>query len=302
MEIKKAAICGMGALGAMYGSIISKAGGDVVFVMDDERFARERSRARYINGVRCELPTVRAAEAERADLLIVAVKSPGLPSALDTVERCVGEGTVIMSVLNGITSEKTIAARFGAEHMIYAVAQGTDAVMLDGELRFSKVGELRVGAFDGGMSENLDRVCEYLGRVSIPCVREEDIMRRMWGKFMFNVGLNQSCMIFGTNYGGCADPSGVPYMLMVSAMREVIAVARCEGIDIGEETLREYVGVLSGLTPEAMPSMRQDRIMRRPSEVEMFAGTVIKLAEKHMLTVPVNDYFYRRIKEIEAEY
>lgn len=302
MVIKKTAICGMGALGAMYGSRIADAGGDVRFVMDGAHFARESARQHFINGARRELPIMLGRESMPCDLVIVAVKSPSLGSALDVIEPSVGEKTVIMSVLNGITSEETIAARYGAEHMIYTVAQGTDAVMLDGALRFSTVGELRIGARSARQEENLDAVSEFLARVGIPFVREADIMRRMWGKFMFNVGLNQSCMVYETNYGGCADSSGEPYMIMVAAMREVIAVARCEGIDIGEETLSEYVRMLGGLTPDAMPSMRQDRIMRRPSEVEMFSGTVASLAKKHGIYVPVNEYLYRRIKEIESEY
>ena len=48
--------------------------------------------------------------------------------------------------------------------------------------------------------------------------------------------------------------------------------------------------------------MRQDGIARRQSEVEFFAGTVIRMAERHRLNVPVNRELYRRIKEMEAGY
>ena len=48
--------------------------------------------------------------------------------------------------------------------------------------------------------------------------------------------------------------------------------------------------------------MGQDRINRKPSEVELFAGTVMRLAEKHGLYVPVNRFLYERVQEIEKEY
>lgn len=48
--------------------------------------------------------------------------------------------------------------------------------------------------------------------------------------------------------------------------------------------------------------MGQDRLNRRPSEVELFAGTVRRLAARHGLVVPANDFLYERAKEIEAEY
>ena len=48
--------------------------------------------------------------------------------------------------------------------------------------------------------------------------------------------------------------------------------------------------------------MRQDGLSHRYSEVEMFAGTVIKKAGKYRLEVPVNQMLYRKVKEMEASY
>ena len=48
--------------------------------------------------------------------------------------------------------------------------------------------------------------------------------------------------------------------------------------------------------------MAQDRISRRLSEVEMFAGTVIPLGEKHGISTPVNRKLYEKILEIEKHY
>ena len=71
---------------------------------------------------------------------------------------------------------------------------------------------------------------------------------------------------------------------------------------VTQKDLREYVAVLDSLNPEAMPSMRQDGLARRPSEVEFFAGTVIRRAEVAGLDVPVNRELYRRIKGMESGY
>ena len=48
--------------------------------------------------------------------------------------------------------------------------------------------------------------------------------------------------------------------------------------------------------------MGQDRRNHRPSEVEMFAGTVIRLAREHGIPVPANQFLYRRVREIESRY
>ena len=119
---------------------------------------------------------------------------------------------------------------------------------------------------------------------------------------MLNVGINQVCMVCETGYGGATRPGSFELMLMVSAMREAKLVALAEGISLTEEDLVDYVELMRSLTPDSMPSMAQDRIRKKPSEVEIFSGTVRAIAAKHGILVPVNDYLYNKVKEIEAAY
>lgn len=48
--------------------------------------------------------------------------------------------------------------------------------------------------------------------------------------------------------------------------------------------------------------MRQDSKAHRKSEVELFSGTVRRLAQKHHIAVPVNDWLYETITEMERHY
>ena len=45
---------------------------------------------------------------------------------------------------------------------------------------------------------------------------------------------------------------------------------------------------------DRMPSMRQDVLAKRPTEVEQFAGVVRRLAQKHGMPTPANDFFYEK--------
>jgi len=71
---------------------------------------------------------------------------------------------------------------------------------------------------------------------------------------------------------------------------------------VTEDDLDEYLRLMDTLSPEGMPSMRQDGLARRPSEVELFSGTVLRLAAKHGLDTPVNAALYREIRAMEAQY
>ena len=98
------------------------------------------------------------------------------------------------------------------------------------------------------------------------------------------------------------EPESEAFMAMTAAMREVIVLAHLEGIDLGETDVAEYLALMRTLQPDAMPSMEQDRIRKKKTEVEIFAGTVKQLAKKHGIEVPAADFLYRRIREIEASY
>ena len=220
---------------------------------------------------------------------------------MEDMANCVDDHTIIMSVMNGIDSEEILEKRFGREKLIYTVAQGMDAMKSGENLRFTQMGELHIGARYEEQKENVDAVQAYFEEIHMPYVREEDIMYRLWSKFMLNVCINQCCMAFNTNYHGCLIP-GEANRTMISAMREVVALANSEKIPLKEQDLNMYVDILKTLSPTGIPSMQQDAVAHRPSEVEMFAGTVIRRAKEKNILVPVNEFLHERIREIEESW
>ena len=296
-------IIGLGALGMMYGRNLTEALGtdNVHFVMDEKRLEKASSQTFTVNGEKACFSFVSVSEATPADLVLVAVKYPGLESAIRDMSTSVGDDTVIMSVLNGISSEKIIAETYGNERLIYTVAQGMDATKFGSDLNYSSQGTLFIGYGEGTTGENIKAVEDLLVRANLSCKVEDDIMFRIWSKYMLNVGVNQTCMVYGTTYHGVLHDDE-PRMVLISAMREVIAVANAEGINLTEKDLNAYVELLTTLKGDLMPSMAQDRINRKPCEVDAFSGELIRLAKKHGVLVPVNEYLNRRAHEIEKEY
>lgn len=303
MEIKTVAIVGMGALGLLYGEAIAKACGSeaVRFVMDAERYERHKNDVYMINGVEQHFLLQGAAQAAPVDLVLVATKFSGLAQALEEMQGLVGEETAIISVLNGITSEELIAERFGAQHVLHCVALGMDAVREGTTLTYQHQGMLKIGCVDKALEPKLDAVCAFLQRCGLQYVREDDILHALWAKLLLNVGINQTCMVYETSYGGAlADEEARTSMF--AAMHEVIDVAQREGVNLTEEDFLACVKVLEGLAYAGLPSMRQDALAKRKSEVELFAGTILRLAKKYGLPTPVNQLYYDRIHEIEAQY
>lgn len=302
-EIQKIHIIGMGALGLLYGNMIIENGKNktVQYIMDKDRAQKYSGQEILCNESPKTFDIICEEDATPADLLIVAVKATGLKAAIRSMRNSIGPETVIISVLNGIDSEQMIGEEFGFENIIYSVAQGMDAMKFGNEFQFEHSGELRIGTTEKTNPYSYQRIKAFFDETKIAYTEEKNILQRLWIKFMLNVGINQVCMAYGITYGQ-ALAEGEPNRVMIAAMREVIALANAEGIPLTEKDLNNYIQILSGLNPDGMPSMAQDRVNKKNSEVESFAGTVIRLAQKHALYVPSNRYLFSRVKEIEASY
>lgn len=306
-EIKTSAIVGMGALGMMYGRVIQDHVGkdNFFFAMDKARFKKYNDKENILNGEPYMFSKRSEGNLIPVDLVIVSVKYPSLDEALDIIRPLIKEDTIIMSVMNGISSEEILADNFGKDHLIYTIGQGMDSMNIAGELKYTKMGHIHIGVpADASdiQKGNLRAVASFFEKIEMPYVLEDDIMYRMWAKFMLNVGINQTCMVFGAGYGSVIEDDSIEKAIFVGAMREVILVAEKEGIHLSEDDINSYIDLMATLAPDNTPSMAQDRINKKPSEVEAFAGTVRKLAAKHGINVPANDYLYKRVYEIEKEY
>lgn len=303
MKIDRISIVGMGALGTMFGGFFTEKLGkeNVEFIADGERIKRYKEEGVYSNGKPCDFNFVDGNEKGRpAELLIFAVKQTALDAAIKIVANKVSDNTIIISLLNGISSEEVISSAFGEDKVLYTIAEGMDAVKIGNQLTYTTMGYLWLGSksHDQAMTEKLNSVVELFDRTGFPYKIESDIMTRLWSKFMLNVGVNQVVMMYEGTYGTIQKEGGARDM-MTAAMKEVIGLAEKENINIGEDDFNYYLSLLDTLSPNNMPSMRQDGLQKRKSEVELFSGTVVRLGKKHNFPTPVNDQIYQRIREME---
>ncbi|MEH7277057.1 2-dehydropantoate 2-reductase, partial [Neobacillus vireti] len=154
MEIKKVSIIGLGALGILFGNHFAKRmpKDDVRIIADRERIEKYKKANVYCNGEPCDFHYVTPEDqCEPADLLIFTVKYEGLHDAIQAAKQHVGKDTIILSALNGITSEGIIGQAYGMDKILYSVAQGMDAVKVGNKLTYDHMGMLCFGDQKPGM-------------------------------------------------------------------------------------------------------------------------------------------------------
>ena len=305
MEIENVSIIGLGALGVLFGNQLSKnmPKANLRIIADSERISKYRAENIYCNGERCDFNYITPEErCAPSDLLIIAVKYNDLPTAIKAAENQVGPETVILSLLNGISSEGLIGEAFGMDKVLYSVAQGMDAVKLGSRLTYENMGMICFGGDSSTSSrEKAEAVRRFFVKTALPHELVDDMQKRLWGKFMLNVGVNQTVAVFEGDYGDIQE-SGDTRDTMIAAMREVIALSKAENVNLTQADLDYWLHILDGLNPRGKPSMRQDLEAKRFSELELFAGTVLSLGKKHGLSFPVNQMLYDEIKAMESTF
>ncbi|PKN34431.1 MAG: 2-dehydropantoate 2-reductase [Deltaproteobacteria bacterium HGW-Deltaproteobacteria-19] len=299
--IRKVSIIGAGALGAAYGALLFDMDRDCVsFVAAGERFERLRREGVIVNGRHYAIPVLAPEDTSLpADLVIVAVKNHHLDAAIGEMKNRVGRDTIILSLMNGIDSEERIGAVYGMDKVLYALTMGIDALREGNRVIYTTQGRIFFGeAKNPAVTERVARVQALFDRAGIAWETPPDMLRTLWWKFMANVGINQASAVLRAPYSAFQAPSEARD-LMLSSMREVIAVAEKAGVSLTEEDIEAFDPILARLSPEGKTSMLQDVEARRKTEVEMFAGTMIALGEKYGVAVPVNRRLFEAIRDIE---
>ncbi|HIR27926.1 MAG TPA: ketopantoate reductase family protein [Candidatus Choladousia intestinigallinarum] len=291
-------IIGLGALGILFASQFQeKTEKNKVYILADEtRLQRYRREGIYCNGRLCDFQYVSPSKAPEMDLLIFATKYQGLSQAAEAAKPVCGPKTIVMSFLNGISSEEFIREHLHPQRLLYCTVQGMDATRQENHLTYENPGSVVFGEKDGSITPAIREVEEFFSRTGIKFSISQDILHQLWSKWMLNVGVNQSCAVFAESYGG-VQKEGRARQAMIEAMREARKAAAAEGIFLSEKEMEDWVALVDTLSPQGEPSMRQDTKAGRETEVDLFAGLVCRLGKKHGIPTPENDFFYQSLKE-----
>ncbi len=302
-EIKRIAVLGAGAMGAYFASRFYDSGFDTQLVARDTRLETLRRDGLVINGKEYHIPAIDPLEADSpADLILVALKHHHLHDALQTLDKLVGADTIFISVMNGLDSEGMIAERFGREKVLYAISLTIDALREGNQITYTKSGLHQFGeAQNLSLSPRVRRVQAAFDKAGITHDTPADMLRRMWWKFMVNVGINQASAVTGGRYGVFqTDPHA--QWLMETLMREAVSLARAAGVNLSDEDVTGFYPILNQLSPIGKTSMLQDIDAQRKTEVELFSGRAIELGKQFGVPTPVNETVYHIIRSLEEHY
>lgn len=295
-KIKNVLLIGLGAIGSIYAEkLASSSDVNLKILLDEKRLEKYSNSDLFINDKKLNLQYVLPQNDEfKADLIIISVKYPEFLNSIKLIRNFVGENTIIVSLLNGISTEKILAEIYGAKNIVYSYFIGHSSVRKLNRVYFDGVGKLVIGPYNNN-SDVVEKLQQFFCENEIQSEISDDILFDLWKKFAINVGINQTSAICSANYGEIKKSKYIRNIVK-NLISEVEMLAEKNEIKNPQKFTEATFSLIDDAPDENITSMLQDIEAKRETEVELFAGEVIKQAEKFKIHVPYNQMAYDLIK------
>lgn len=281
-------VFGAGALGSVVGGLLTRRH-EVTLVGRSAHVQAVEESGLVISGMVEAVVVPRAVTEVKglppADMVLMTVKSYDTAQALEAIRPLVGEGTIVVSLQNGLGNVELLTNAYPRQAVVGVTALGA-AKAGAGRVFYAGEGDTYFGVVDAD-NALAERVAEAFNSVGLDSYVVEDISIEVWSKAIINASINPLTAIARCKNGKILQDQG---LLKVSegACREGVAVAMACGIGFGDEDLFLRVKEVLRRTSENRSSMLQDVERRKRTEIDEISGEIVRRGEALGVDAPVN--------------
>ena len=284
--MKKILLCGLGAVGLTVAQKLQTKC-ELKILVDDKRKEKYLSQEIFFNNTKQHFDYITSSNKFEPELIIISTKSLGLDSAIENIKNFVTPNTYIISLLNGISSEEKIMEKYPQAIVAKSYFIGHSAMREGNRIIQDGIWEIVI--------EDVPQIINIFKECSINYTIPPDIDYSMWLKFAINIFSNQTSAILNLNFGELKNNQQF-INFAKKLIQEVKMIAKKKGIDNLESLEKDALQALSQMSNDGKTSMLQDILACRETEVEIFAGEILKLGKLFNIKTPYNQVLYDLIK------
>lgn len=292
----KIVVMGSGGVGGYFGARLAASGNDVTFVARGGHLAAMRAEGLSVESTLGNLrlqPTLAvadAAEAQRADAIIFAVKMGDTEQAAASLKPILAKNTPIFTFQNGVEATDIIDGVVGQGHVVPGVARISSHISRPGVIsHLSPFARLEFAEADNRSSprcEAFHAACLAAGiEVHIPT----DIRRALWVKFIMLAPM-AGVTTLTQRTAGVLRRHPATRALIEAAVREAVAVGRAAEGGLTDEDAETAIRTVDTLPETMTSSMSHDRAAGKPLELDWLSGAVVRLGARHGVPTPTHRF------------
>lgn len=301
----KIAIIGTGAMGMAFGNMLAREGEDVLMIS-----ASRKSSVNSINENGITMTDdlgehhakVRAALAgtvrEKRGLLVLFTKAYGTGEVLEKCAGMIGPDTYIMTLQNGLGNVELAAKYVPKSRIICGVVTTAAETTGPGQVRSRLDRHGQIYMADGNYDPFLEEVSEVFTRSGVTLEINENIEGAIWGKLAINASFNPVTALCRVSQDRLLEVPGA-VELITGIMDEVISFASSQGIRVDREKYISRAKTIMSTHKGHYPSMAQDVMRGRPTEIENISGEILRRAHDAGFPMPKTETVYTLMKIME---
>lgn len=286
-------IMGSGGLGGYFGARLAQGGADVRFIARGQHLAAMRTQGLHIEGPSpLHVPKVNATDDPRevgvVDVVMLGVKLWDTDQAIAQIRPMVGSHTAIISFQNGVLKDQALRAAFEPHQIMGGVGYVATTIDRPGVIRQTgPMQRLIFGEFDGSRSARGEALLASCLAGGIAAELSPHILREIWQKYVFLVGLSGTTTTMRTTIGPIrTNPQTRAFLSDV--MQEVISVGRAQGVDLPPDYLATALQRADTVAADMTSSMHHDLERGNKLEVRWLSGGVVELGRERGVATPLN--------------
>jgi 2-dehydropantoate 2-reductase len=236
------------------------------------------------------------------DVAILATKGTAVDAAARSLAGRIPQATVV-TVQNGLGAEG-IVREHGSWPLVSGVTFMSGTRHDDTHVEYILDTETWLGPYNGIPYERVEELADLLARSGLKARAFPDLKPAQWSKLIFNATVNAVAALTGLphdrHFADESTHAGLGHLVR-ALVDEGKAVAGAAGIALHEDPWE--MNVLATRRGSAhYPSMLEDVEARRPTEIELITGSLVREAEWLGVPVPLHTALYRLIKAKEASW
>jgi 2-dehydropantoate 2-reductase len=303
VSVDRVCVVGAGVIGSLYAAHLSRVADVWVLTRRAEHARALEARGLTVSGRAAFTGTVHAtddpAQLPEVDVAIVATKGTGLDAAARALEGRI-PGAMVVTVQNGLGAEQVVR-RHGSWPLVSGVTFMSGTRHDDTHVEYILDTETWLGPYNGLAYERVEELAALIERSGLKARAFPDLRPAQWSKLIFNATVNAVAALTGLphdpHFAAEERPSDLGH-LVHALVDEGTAVATAAGIELHEDPWE--MNVLATKRGSAhYPSMLEDVEARRPTEIELITGSLVREAERLGVPVPLHTALYRLIKAKE---
>jgi 2-dehydropantoate 2-reductase len=230
--------------------------------------------------------TVRATDDPRecrtARHALVLVKAWQTERAARQLAECLAEDGLAVTLQNGLGNRETLIQSLGPGRVALGITTAGATLLGPGLVKAGGEGPISIER-----NPSLGPLEEALQSADFNVQLVEDARSLIWGKLVINSAINPLTALLKVPNGELLERPSAREIMQALAI-ETAQVAKAEHVDLPFSDPAAAAEEVARKTAANRSSMLQDVLRGAPTEIDAICGAVVKTAQKHGISTPVN--------------